>query len=457
MCEARVWAEEEFGQAALGDARRTKRLVRLATAYAEQPAGTVTQVVSNAAEREAAYRLLENPRVDAAAIGAASHQATARRSRAETEVIVPLDQTSLTVTDRTGKPGFGATAALGGRGLQIMTALALRSDGTTLGVLAQQWWSRTVVRGRSHRSDPRPPEERESVLWERALRQAEEALAASAPSTRAWYQLDRGGDSNRVLELALERGLWLTVRSAYNRTIGDKVYLHTWMRKRRPVGYFNLTIPKTSKRPRGRTASISLRASKVEVRLNDPKGRPRRTVTLWCVHVRERRPPRDVKRLEWFLLTTFPVTSAEEASRVVRNYAYRWRIEEFHRAWKSGVCQVEHSQLRSADAFKRWATIAAAVAARAERLKSRSRNEPDAPATVELSRAEIDAAILLTEKSRFARGDDLTLAQAVRLIADIGGYTGKSSGGPPGGRVIQRGLDRVLPVATVLERLERSG
>ena len=36
-----------------------------------------------------------------------------------------------------------------------------------------------------------------------------------------------------------------------------------------------------------------------------------------------------------------------------------------------------------------------------------------------------------------------TIAQAVRWIADLGGYTGKSSGGPPGSITIGRGLERL--------------
>jgi hypothetical protein len=36
-----------------------------------------------------------------------------------------------------------------------------------------------------------------------------------------------------------------------------------------------------------------------------------------------------------------------------------------------------------------------------------------------------------------------TIAQATRWIADLGGFTGKSSGGPPGSITIGRGLERL--------------
>jgi hypothetical protein len=46
-----------------------------------------------------------------------------------------------------------------------------------------------------------------------------------------------------------------------------------------------------------------------------------------------------------------------------------------------------------------------------------------------------------------------TIAQATLWIAQLGGYTGKSSGGPPGSITIKRGLDRLRPAALLLDAL----
>ena len=51
-------------------------------------------------------------------------------------------------------------------------------------------------------------------------------------------------------------------------------------------------------------------------------------VELWVVHAREEHPPPTAEPLEWFVLTTLPVTSTADATRVLRWYALRWRIEE---------------------------------------------------------------------------------------------------------------------------------
>jgi hypothetical protein len=47
-----------------------------------------------------------------------------------------------------------------------------------------------------------------------------------------------------------------------------------------------------------------------------------------------------------------------------------------------------------------------------------------------------------------------SIGQAVRWIADLGGYTGQRSSGLPGSVTIRRGLEFIIPVAIALECLE---
>ena len=153
-----------------------------------------------------------------------------------------------------------------------------------------------------------------------------------------------------------------------------------------------------------------------------------------------------------------PTRQRDFALEVVRNYCLRWRVEEFHKTWKSGACNLETSQLRSPKTFKCWATLQAAVATRIERFKLVARTAPNTPALEIASRTEIDAAILLTksllaERCKWKLGDELTAEQFVRLVANLGGYTGKSSGGPPGSIVIRRGFEQVETSARTIEAL----
>jgi hypothetical protein len=184
---------------------------------------------------------------------------------------------------------------------------------------------------------------------------------------------------------------------------------------------------------------------------------------MTLVEARETRTtPRGEEPLCWRLWTNYPVAALEDAKLVIETYAKRWRIEDFHKTWKSGACSVEACQLRSAQAAIKWATMMASVAARIERLKHRSRTEPSLPASVELTEHEIQALIFFKrkykKKTETISGDMPTLSQAVTWLAEIGGYMGpRVAGGPPGSITIRRGLEHILPAALIFEGLASEG
>jgi hypothetical protein len=140
------------------------------------------------------------------------------------------------------------------------------------------------------------------------------------------------------------------------------------------------------------------------------------------------------KPIDWLLLTTRPVDTFAQAKAVVDGYSQRWRIEDFHRVWKSSACRVEETQLRSAEAIQVWATMLASVAGRIERLRLLARKAPDQPACVDLSDHELRALLILKRQQR-RRNEVIpdvvpNIGVATLWIAELGGYTGKSSGGP---------------------------
>ena len=76
-----TWSIEEFGRAELGDQRRTNRLVAMGAQAAAKPAGNIAAVFADAAEREAAFRFVENDNVQGAEVTRAATLATAARAR----------------------------------------------------------------------------------------------------------------------------------------------------------------------------------------------------------------------------------------------------------------------------------------------------------------------------------------------------------------------------------------
>jgi hypothetical protein len=459
MDQAHDWAKEEFGGARFGDRRLTRRLVAVAAQTSRRPAGQITQVFSTSASREGAFRLVENDAVDTAELAEASARACAQRSAGHDFVFVPVDGSSLNLTDtkRTKGTGIVGSRRVGARGFQVMSAIAVTPDGVPTGLCGQVCWARVaaVKRKRTGGMDKRPTAQKETRYWLDVMGQVRRAFPADR-GPKPWFQLDRGGDAWAVILDGLEPGQIFTVRATYDRRLqvtgqnGQPVYLRSTLQSQAVLGDYDLEVPASSNR-QARQAKIEVRTSPITLDLQvTPK--KRQAASLWAILAREAQstvPPGE-KPIEWMLFTTYPVRTQQDARLVLFGYSQRWRIEEFHRLWKSGACNVEDNQLRDVDHITRWATILAAVAMRLLRLTYLARSKPDTPASAELSDAELKAIVIAREPPRPPA--QISIAQAVRWLADLGGYTGYKSSGPPGALTISRGLQRIEMLAKVLTR-----
>jgi hypothetical protein len=481
--DSREWALEQFGGLELGDARRTARAVEMARGAASRPGGRVLEVYRTSAERQGAYDFLENDAIKSEAMVEGIGLAVASDRQSHPYVVVSVDGSSLNIVDRQKSKGFGVVGNVSksGRGLKVVTAYALQPDGTPIGVLDQQWWLRGAVKKDAAWRRRRTTEQKETRYFNQAIEQSARRLEERAAGTRAWFLLDRESDRRATLELV--RGMsqhWFTVRSNHNRRILNRTersgplhhrrlfrnarrrrFIDDALRGAKLQGHLFLDVPARPGR-QSRRAVLSVRVVAPYVWLYTQKG-PASTAKMTLVEAREiRTTPRGEKPLCWRLWTNYPVVTFDDAKLVIEMYAKRWRVEDFHRTWKSGACNVEACQLRSAEAAIKWATIMASVAARIERLKYRSRTEASLPASVELSEHEIKALIFF--KRKYAKKtetipDDMpTLSQAVAWLAEIGGYMGpRAAGGPPGSITIRRGLEHIRPGALIFESIASEG
>jgi hypothetical protein len=428
---------------------------------AARPAGCVSKVFTNAASRQAAYDFVEHPAIHGRAVVEAVGDACARDSRNQRSVLVVLDGTSLCLADHQDAKQFGqlGTYRYDGRGLKVLNTLALTANGIPIGVPTQRYWARTA---RAKRGVYRPADERESVHWRRAVEDVSERFGKLAPAVGLNFIADREGDASLLMRHILERGHDFTIRANGTRKVQvgrKRVSLRPKLMRQQPVAHFWLHLPPRPGRAQ-REVKLELRSARVPLILRDGHIGNCRTQELTVVWARERgRPPAGEKKIEWLLYTNLTLRTTRDVCAVLQRYTYRWRIEEMHRTWKSGVCGAEDMQLRSVDAVTKWASMLGAVAARAERLKQLSREQPQQPASTELSNVELEALLLLKteeKKSTEVLPDTTpTLAQAVRWLADLGGYIGSKSSGPPGSTAIARGLERVCWSAKAIEAFRK--
>lgn len=458
------WAAQEFASAKLGNELRTKRAVAMAASCAQHLGGKVTAVFDRSADREGAFRFLENEEVDESALMAAAHEAGVRRCGEATFAYVPVDKSSLSLPGTVGGSDFGmvGTREFQSHGVHVLSALAVTPDGTPQGLVAQQYWTRDRER-KIRKNDLRkvPLKDKETQRWLDVLDRAAANFRAHGRSTRPWFQIDREGDAAPILQWAVAGGHWLTVRACWDRRVGaldPPSYLWQTMEAERPLGRYTVTVPGAPNRT-ARRATMEVRAAQVTLQVKHAtshKSKLRKQLNIHAVLTREvDTAPSDEKPLEWMLLTTREVSTFVDACEVIFGYTQRWRIEEFHRMWKSGACRVEDSQLRRRDHFVRWAVLLASVAMRLLRMSYLARERGDEPASIEFTAVEIRAVLLRTKPKR--PPPQPTIGQIVLWIAQLGGYTSPaSSGGPPGPLVLARGLARIQVVAETLAAVEET-
>lgn len=452
----RTWASEQVAAANFGDVRRRARAELMLRRAIANPAGRLTQVFRNNAELQGAYGFVQGVVSPAAILGTIASATCVRLSGCvePQRVFVIVDGTSLSLTDRTGKKGFGSIGKRGlpTRGLKVIDALAVSAKGIPIGLLDLQWWARGRKSTKA-RHIRRRLQLTETRHWTEAISTSAQRLRDEAPTATGCFVIDREADNSEILRTLQEWGCQYIVRAAQDRPIvlpdGKSCSLRKHMARQSVIGVRVVNVPAGPNR-KARVAEFEVRVSRVIIDMPDRREGGRmhfETNVVWAV---ERRAPRGEKKLDWLLLTSEPVDSFCAATAVLDGYCLRWRIEDFHKTWKSSGCNVEQTNLREKEHVIRWATLLATVAVRIEQLKHLARTTPDEPASVVFSAIEIEA--LKVAKMRQKKRTEVipdgmpTIAQAVRWIGDLGGFQGSKSG-IPGSITLGRGLDTFLPWA----------
>ena len=209
------------------------------------------------------------------------------------------------------------------------------------------------------------------------------------------------------------------------------------------LGAISVELQRHPKRP-ARIAQLTVKAMAVtlEVPRHHPQPHALEPVTLNAILVEEPIPSADGSRpIRWLLLTTLPIDTPEQLSQAVQWYSYRWLIERFHFTLKSG-CGVEELQLETTFRLRKALATYAIVAWRLMWLTYRARLTPDEPCDTILHPAEWRLLQRkFTPKSRSKQPP--SLRQAVRWIAQLGGFLARKQDGEPGLKTLWRGITKL--------------
>lgn len=435
-----AWAEEEFGEADLGDKRLNARLVQLAGVLGEKPQDSLPDASGESATLKAAYRFFDNEQVTPEGILLSHIEATYRRMASLKLVLAVQDTTYLDWTAHPNTEGLGPLASASRQGLVAHSTMGFSEERVPLGVLQQQVWARdgeTFAQLKDHKQ--RPIEEKESYKWLQSLA-AVEAARKVCPETQFVSVGDREADIYDLFMAKRSPGVDLLVCAAENRRVeAEERYLWAAVAASPVVASAEVKVPPRNGQA-GRTAQLAIRWR--EISLRPPLKRAKEKlpqVTVWAVWAVETAPPPNLPAVEWLLLTTVPVQTTADALQRLAWYACRWGIEVWHKVLKSG-CRIETRQLETAERLKRCLTLYAVIAWRVLYATMLSRAVPEASCLALLNDAEWQALYCAIHHTTILPPTPPTLHQAVRWIAQLGGFQNRKRDGHPGVTVIWKGF-----------------
>jgi hypothetical protein len=432
----------------LGDPRLTKRLIKISAKFAGNPCASIPLACETPDRLKAAYRFFDNDKVNELEILEPHQQANKNRMAGQAVVLAVQDTTQLDFTHHPATTGLGMLTDTAHQGLFYHPTLLVTPEKVPLGVADHLVWERPAAEcGKKHQRKQRPISDKESRKWLHSLEKTAQ-LQKDRPEVHLINIADREGDIYDYFVTAQRLKIDVLVRAAWNRCLAQADGDHLWdhLAAAAVAGELDIDVPRRKGKP-ARRAVLAVRYRRVS--LKPPRGRYKEKdlepVTVWAVYAHEDHPPPGQDAVSWMLLTTVPVAAFDEATEKIHWYTCRWQIELFFKILKSG-CKIEQVQLETAARLRRCLAVYAVVAWRVMFLTMQARAVPDLPSDVLLELAEWQALYCRHHQTATPPPQPPTLAEAVRMIARLGGFIGRKSDGHPGATVIWRGLQRLLDI-----------
>ena len=472
------FGEANFSNAVLGDARRTRRLVRTADLMCRRPGGTLPQKLNSPKDLRAFYRLVDCEDVTHESILASHREATWNQiDQTQGAVLVIHDATELDFTSRESlSDALGQIGNGKHRGYIVQNSLAVDpKTRRVLGLCNQVLHHRAIVAAEETRSQKRKRESRESLLWIRGV--------ASVRNDKKLVDIcDQGADTFEFLEHEVNSGRRFVIRAAYNRSIyvghGDVATsesnkLRDYAVQLPEAGRWTLSVTSrvSTKRPKrkGKKKKIQRTAREAEmavafapVLIKSPRKKcgihGSAPLRVWVIRVWEVNPPNGQERLEWFLVTNDPVLTYANAYRIVGWYECRWIVEEYHKGMKTG-CRIESPQFTTEARLQPAIALLSIVTLTLLEMRDASRRSD----SKKRKAADIICKDYVAVLSAWRHGEikiDWCIHDFFLALARLGGHQNRKSDHPPGWQTIWNGwkdLQAMVCGVDVMKTTRRCG
>jgi hypothetical protein len=468
------WVVDEMKAADLKDKRLDQRLIKVVSQFAAHPTASIPAACGGHAEMAAAYRFFDNKKVGFDVVLGPHIDRTRERIAAQPVALLVPDTTEIDLTrPQQQVQGDGPLDGNTRRGILLHEMHAFTPDGTPLGTVQAIPWARdddapkNATKTRAERA-AEPIEEKESFRWLLSMERAH-TEAERCPGTQLVYVADSEADIYDVIAAGMERtgrADWI-IRSCQDRALVDDLedrfvldYLREELLSAPVVERRTITVrgrqSKVSCEDRGRRqprlsleAIVEVHAARITLRAPQRAAGQFPDFTVNAVLVSEVNPPPGDTPVEWILLTSLPIGTADEVRTVVQYYTVRWMVEIFFRTLKTG-CRVEERRFEHIERMLPCLAVYLIVAWRVLYVCRLGRSCPDMSCEAVFEPSEWQSVYRVVRKQAPPKVAP-KLQEMVRMVAQLGGYVNRKREDEPGPQTVWLGLQRLHDIALCWE------
>jgi len=442
------WAINETKHMSLKDKRRNERVKMLLEAIIDNPASSISQAChgENAATK-GAYRLIGTTEIDEQDILEGHYQATIQKTyEYDGRVIIVSDGMDISFTNLKKTTGLGTLAnSEKSLGIKTQNTYIFSKDFIPLGLINQKYWVRNKKDyGKKKERIRLNIKNKESYSWIDSLTKVEKKL----PLEKGYIFLgDGAADIYDLFLIKRRENSDLLIHLVQNRNIkNDNVRLFASLANEPKLGVITQKLERTKNHPE-RTVKLEIKVKEVEIlppshRRNEKLP----SIKLTAIYAQEIESDNSVNDpIVWRLITSIKIDSLDKAEKLIVLYSKRWLIERYHYILKEGF-RIERLQMESADNLKRAIALYSIAAGRLLHITYFSRIQPNASCSLILSVDEANALYCMHNKTLLLPADFVSIKEAIRMIAKLGGFLGRKGDKEPGAKVLWQGLQRLEPI-----------
>jgi len=173
-------------------------------------------------------------------------------------------------------------------------------------------------------------------------------------------------------------------------------------------------------------------------------------IAINAVLLEETETPEGEEPISWMFLTTLPIDTLDEIQFIIKIYLSRWGIELFFKVLKSG-CKIEERQLQTTDRMKSLLAVFMVLSWRVMFTMMLGRVCAEMSCADIFDDAEWKSVYKILNKKKPLPKKPPSIKVFIEMVAVLGGYVPQSNGGPPGVKVMWKGMARMVDFAIAWE------